>query len=26
MVNRHLASGKADRVLSGRYGVRAAGV
>jgi lambda family phage tail tape measure protein len=26
MVNRHLASGKADRVLGGRYGVRAAGV
>jgi lambda family phage tail tape measure protein len=26
LVNNHLGSGKADRVLSGRYGLRAAGV
>jgi len=26
MVNRHLSSGKADRALGGRYGLRAAGV
>jgi hypothetical protein len=26
MVNRHISSGKADRVMSGRYGLRAAGV
>jgi phage-related minor tail protein len=25
-VNKHLASGKADRVMGGRYGLRAAGV
>jgi tape measure domain-containing protein len=26
MINRHLASGKADRVMGGRYNIRAAGV
>jgi phage-related minor tail protein len=26
MVNRHIASGKADRAMGGRYGLRAAGV
>jgi len=26
LVDRHIASGKADRVMGGRYGLRAAGV
>jgi phage-related minor tail protein len=26
LVNSHIASGKADRVMNGRYGLRAAGV